>query len=72
MVGFFNDLDDSIDEINKYLDIYDVKLKKGDLKVHSGTFEDCFDLCLSDIFYGNEDVECLMIRGFIYKEEIWK
>ena len=43
MVGFFDELDDSINEINKYLDVYKVQLKKGDLKVHSNTYDEGFD-----------------------------
>lgn len=66
MVGFFDELDDSIEEINKYLDIYEVQLKKGDLKIHTNTYDKGFDTELSDLFEGNEKVEGIMIRGFIY------
>lgn len=66
MVGFFDELDDSIEEINKYLDIYEVQLKKGDLKIHTNTYGKGFDTELSDLFEGNEKVEGIMIRGFIY------
>lgn len=72
MVGFFNSLDDSIEEINKYLDVYEVQLKKGDLVEYMGTYDTMFDLDLCDIFEGNEKVEGVMIRGFIYEEDIWK
>ena len=72
MVGFYDDLDDSIEELNKYLDIYDVELKKGDLRVYKGVYDDRFDLDLCDIFEDKEDVRGVMIRGFIYEEDIWK
>ena len=72
MVGFYNELDDSVEELNKYLDVYGVKLNKGDLREYPGTYDNRFDLNLSDIFEGNEEVEGIMIRGFIYEEELWK
>lgn len=72
MVGFYDKLDDSIEEINKYLDVYGVQLKKGDLVEYPGTYDNRFDLELSDLFEGKEEVEGIMIRGFIYEEELWK
>lgn len=66
LIGFYDDLDDSIDDINEYIEpIYNVKLKKGDLHERAGTFSRVFDTDLGDIFEENEDLYGVMIRGFI-------
>jgi hypothetical protein len=69
LVGFYKDLDDSIDDINEHLSTYNVRLSKGDLKEYPSTFSSVFDTDLADIFLENEEVAGVMIRGFILDTE---
>ena len=80
-IGFFNNLDEAIEPINSFLNIYNVQLKPGDLKECDGTFGPYFDTYLSEIFWEqieNEELDAcevgsVMIRGFIFnKEELLK
>lgn len=65
-LGLYNNLDDSIEDINEYLP-YGYKLKKGDLKEYSsgnsfgGYVSDILDIdCDDSEIYGYQ------VRGFIY------
>ena len=68
LLGFYESLDDAIEDINGFLGAYDdegvVPLKKGDLAEYASTFGSCFD---REVEWENED-DCpgtIMIRGFI-------
>lgn len=77
LLGFYNNLDDSINEINDYIQEDKYKLQKGDLKEYTSTFGTCFDTCLYDILlskYGDEFEDCnidtsMYIRGFIFDKD---
>ena len=67
-LGFYESLDDAIDDINGFLGAYEddgvVPLKKGDLAEYASTFGACFD---RPVEWENEDdcPGCIMVRGFI-------
>lgn len=63
-IGFYKQLKDCINDINSFLEIYNVKIEENDLKEYPSTFSSCIDLCLSDLF---DDIEPIMIRGFIFE-----
>lgn len=75
LIGFFKNLDDAIDGINRR--IFDKKyhLEKGDLKEYISTLGVCFDTTVGDIYYSkhqdveddfyNEEDANMSIRGFI-------
>lgn len=77
LLGFYKDLDDSIDDINNFISNDEYKLQKGDVKEYPCTFEPAFDVCLYDILlsrYGDDFEDCnldtsLYIRGFILDKE---
>ena len=62
LMGFYDDLDDAIPDINDWLEIYNLKLEKGDLAEYPSKFGTVFDKELE-----NEDETVLMVRGFILK-----
>ena len=68
LLGFYESLDDSIEDINGFIGAYDddgaIPLKKGDLAEYASTFGTCFD---REIEWENEE-DCpgtIMVRGFI-------
>lgn len=68
LLGFYESLDDSIEDINGFIGAYDddgaVPLKKGDLAEYASTFGTCFN---REVEWENEE-DCpgtIMIRGFI-------
>lgn len=68
LLGFYESLDDSIEDINGFIGAYDddgaIPIKKGDLAEYASTFGSCFD---REIEWENEE-DCpgtIMIRGFI-------
>lgn len=68
LLGFYESLDDAIEDINGFISVYDedgaIPLEKGDLAEYASTFGSCFD---REIEWKNED-DCpgsIMIRGFI-------
>lgn len=76
LVGFFKNLDDSVDPINDYIFEDKFKIKKGDLKEYASTFSMVFDTTVGDIYDNNhpndkdddvynEEYYQLQIRGFI-------
>lgn len=74
LIGFYKDLDDSIDDINNYIINDKYKLKKGDIKIYPTIYGWCFDTYLSDIFceYGNEEYDAeadYRIFGYILDGE---
>lgn len=68
LLGFYRELKDSIVDINDFLSVYGVKISADNLKEYAGTFDECFDLSLGDLFEGSEEVQGLMIRGFIFDQ----
>ena len=68
LLGFYESLDDSIEDINGFIGAYDddgaIPLKKGDLAEYASTFGTCFD---REIEWEHEE-DCpgtIMVRGFI-------
>ena len=68
LLGFYESLDDSIEDINGFIGAYDddgaIPLKKGDLAEYASTFGSCFD---REIEWKHEE-DCpgtIMVRGFI-------
>ena len=68
LLGFYESLDDSIEDINGFIGAYDddgaIPLEKGDLAEYASTFGTCFD---REIEWENEE-DCpgtIMVRGFI-------
>lgn len=73
LLGFYEFLDDAIEDINGFISAYDedgaIPLKKGDLAEYASTFGTCFD---REVEWKNED-DCpgsIMIRGFILSAKI--
>ena len=71
-VGWYENLDDAIDDLNGFIweDVF--KLQKGDLSVYPSTFGFAFDTCIYDIALNRHEEEELMdyqgwemIRGFV-------
>lgn len=77
MCGFYNSLDDCIDDVNQYILLDKYKLSKGDIKEYPTTFDLCFDVCLYDILldkFGDDFEDCnlessMYIRGFIFDKD---
>lgn len=68
LLGFYESLDDAIEDINGFIGAYDddgaIPLEKGDLAEYASTFGTCFD---REIEWENEE-DCpgtIMVRGFI-------
>lgn len=66
-LGFYQSLDDAIEDINDFIGAYDddgaVHLKKGDLAEYASIFGTCFD---REVEWENEE-DCpgtVMVRGF--------
>lgn len=78
LVGFYNNLEDSIEEINKHIVNEKYHITKEDLKVYVSTYGKCFDVCVGDIYCGkipeDEDIQWdeemdMMIRGFVFDKD---
>lgn len=72
-VGWYENLDDAIDDINGFICEDEFKLQKGDLSVYQGTFGLVFDTCIYDIALTRHNEDELMdyiggemIRGFVH------
>lgn len=68
LLGFYESLDDAIEDINGFIGAYDddgaIPLEKGDLAEYASTFGTCFD---REIEWENEE-DCpgtIMVRGFV-------
>ena len=68
-LGFYNKLEDAVNDINNELEEYDISITKEDLKSHSGMFGECFDLNISLLFDDRDDIPFVKIRGFIFDKE---
>ena len=66
-VGRYDDLDSSIDDVNMFLEVYNVKLNKGDIREYPSSFNTAFDLDISSLFQDRDDLNGLMVRGFIFE-----
>lgn len=77
-VGLYKSLDDSIKDLNKELEVYNIKLEKGDLREYPSTFGQCFDCYLSDLAESKgitdqekiDEMLGVQIRGFILDSEL--
>lgn len=74
LIGFYRNLDDAIEEINKCIPNEKFFLEKGDLKEYPSTFNSCFDVSILDIYSNKhqdeddtyfDEFEDLWVRGFI-------
>lgn len=68
-LGFYNCLKNAVKDVNEFIKVYNVQIKEDDLKEYPSTFDNCFDLSLSDLFEDNDNVANVMIRGFILDKE---
>lgn len=82
-IGFFKDLDDSVDGINVYIENEKYKISKGQIKEYASTFSSVFDTSVGDLYvssheltpeeedevWNDEDDVTLQIRGFIFDSD---
>lgn len=67
-IGRFDKLLDSVDLINSWLSLYNVSIKSEDLKEYPSTFNQIFDLSLSELYPDKDELSGVMIRGFIIED----
>lgn len=60
-IGFYDNLSDSVEEINSFLETYNVSIDG--LKVYPSTFNECFDTEIE-----TPDGNFIMVRGFIFDD----
>lgn len=65
LMGFYNNLGDSIRDINDFLEPYDTKIDE--LKEYASTFGSCFDTEVE-----TKTGEIVTTRGFIFDGELLK
>lgn len=81
--GFYNNLDDCVEDVNNHIMNEKYHLEKGDIKEYSSTLDVCFDASVGDIVSSRIDLtdedydECdddlsLMIRGFVFDSDYLK
>ena len=58
-IGFYDNLNDALPEVNEFLEVYDVKLDN--MAERASTFGPCFDVELE-----TPSEEIIMVRGFIF------
>lgn len=68
-MGEYKELKDSIEDINGFLEVYDVKIKDGDLKEYASTFGGAFDLDIGMMYEDRDDLVGIMVRGFILYDD---
>ena len=68
-LGEYNELKDSIDDINGFLEVYNIQIKAEDLKEYSSTFGETFDLDVGMMYENRDDLSGIMIRGFILYDD---
>lgn len=68
-LGEYNELKDSIDDINGFLEVYNVQIKAEDLKEYAGTFGGVFDLDIGMMYEDRDDLLGIMVRGFILYDD---
>ena len=64
-LGEYQCLADSIDDINSFLEVYDVSITAEDLKEYPSTFGEAFDLDIGMMYEDRDDLVGIMVRGFI-------
>ena len=78
LIGFYKNLDDAIDQINKNINSKKFYLEKGDLKEYPSTFGNCIDVSIGDIYFHKhpdsvddfyDDDMNMWVRGFIFDSE---
>lgn len=67
-MGEYKRLKDSIQDINDFLEVYQISIQSNDLKEYASTFGMCFDLDIGMMFEDREDLLGVMIRGFILED----
>lgn len=60
-IGFYNKLEDSLKDVNDWLEPYNIKLDE--LKEYPSTFNMCFDTEIQC------EEGCIFVRGFIFDKE---
>ena len=68
-LGEYEELKDSIEDINGFLSVYDVTIKEEDLKEYASTFGGAFDLDIGMMYEDRDDLVGIMVRGFILYDE---
>lgn len=68
-LGEFKELKDSINDINEFLEVYDVQIKAEDLKEYASTFGGAFDLDIGMMYEDRDDLVGIMVRGFILYDD---
>ena len=68
-IGFYENLKDSVNDINDHLHIYEEQISKDDLREYPSTFGECFDMDLGSMFEDNDSIQGVMIRGFIFDSD---
>ena len=68
-MGEYKELKDSIEDINGFLEVYDVKIKDGDLKEYASTVGGAFDLDIGMMYEDRDDLVGIMVRGFILYDD---
>ena len=64
-LGKYKQLSDSINDINDFLEAYNISITANDLKEYPGTFGMVFDLDIGTLYEDREDLVGIMVRGFI-------
>lgn len=67
-IGEYKELKESLQDINDFLEVYNVAIQADDLKEYENTFGMCFDLDIGMIFDDREDLSGIMVRGFILED----
>lgn len=68
-LGEYEELKDSIEDINGFLSVYDVTIQEEDLKEYASTFGGAFDLDIGMMYEDRDDLVGIMVRGFILYDE---
>lgn len=64
-MGEYDNLKDSIGDINDFLSVYNVSIKEDELKEYASTFGMAFDLDIGMLYEDRDDLFGIMVRGFI-------
>ena len=64
-LGEYQCLADSIDDINSFLEVYDVSITAEDLKEYPSTLGGAFDVDIGMMYEDRDDLVGIMVRGFI-------
>lgn len=67
-IGEYRKLIESLQDINDFLEVYNVAIQADDLKEYASTLGVCFDLDIGMMFDDREDLLGIMVRGFILED----